>query len=203
MLPTYCASADSAKVWGWDNLTDSDDMIAVSIHVYSLCYDFGNETTGSGSTGDSSTESGSTDNDSKEEDSSSSDTSSEGDPYESVFWGNSYASWWGQAASTMTSRNGGSFDAGKITSGGYFYVEYSGTEKQLELILQSWSGGSTWAKVEACEYGSSNGHYYAKFSYDDCVSAFGSNFSGQLDQIHIGAKDGEITVYSVCYCYPQ
>ena len=33
MLPTYCASAASAKVWGWKSLS-SDNMIAVSIHAY-------------------------------------------------------------------------------------------------------------------------------------------------------------------------
>ena len=162
---------------------------STSINVYSLCYDFGNSSSDS-----SSSNSGSSD----------SSSSNESDPYVSVFWGNSYASWWNQAASTMTSKNGGSFDGGNVTYGGYFYVEYSGSEKELELILQSWSGGANWAKVDAYEYGSVNGNYYAKFSYDACVSAFGSNnFSGLLDQIHVGAKNGEITVYSVCYCYPR
>ena len=33
MLPTYCASADSAKIQGWKKLSE-DNMIAVSIHAY-------------------------------------------------------------------------------------------------------------------------------------------------------------------------
>lgn len=78
-----------------------------------------------------------------------------------------------------------------------FYVEYSGSQNEIELILQSWPGGAEWAKVQASESGSSNGHYYAKYSYNDMVSAFGSNF-GKLDRINIGAKNGSITVYSVC-----
>ena len=40
------------------------------------------------------------------------------------------------------------------------------------------------------ETGYANGHKYSKFSYDDCVTAFGtSNFAGQLDQIHVGATE--------------
>lgn len=124
-----------------------------------------------------------------------------GDPYTSLFWGSSTASPWCQAVSVMTSKNGGSFDAAKLTSDGYFYVEYSGKPYQIELILQSWSGGAQWAKVKASEYGSANGHYYAKFSYANCVSAFGNaDFSNYLDQVHVGAAKNTTTVYSVCYC---
>ena len=102
----------------------------------------------------------------------------------------------------MTSKNGGSFDASQIKQGGYFYVEYDGNQDEIELVLQSWSGGTGWAKVNISESGWANGHRYAKFSYDACVSAFGtSDFAGQLDQIHASAKNSDITVYSVCYCY--
>jgi len=128
----------------------------------------------------------------------------DGDDYVSVFWGESGASSWEQAVSVLTEKNGGSFKGSDILSNGYFYVEYSGAENQLEFILQSWSGGNEWAKVSVSETGTANGHYYAKFSYDNCVSAFGtSDFSNKLDQIHVGAKDDWITVYSVCYCYPR
>ncbi len=126
------------------------------------------------------------------------------DKYVSLFWGNADASKWGQALSVMTAKNGGNFKGEDITSNGYFYVEYSGDEKQLELILQSWSGSNEWAKVNACEYGYANGHYFAKYKYLDCVSAFGSSdFKNKLDQIHVEAKEGWIQVYSVCYCYPN
>ena len=37
-MPTYCASADDAKILGWEK-EPSDDMIAVSLHAY-LPYDF-------------------------------------------------------------------------------------------------------------------------------------------------------------------
>ncbi|WP_124100001.1 cellulase family glycosylhydrolase [Ruminococcus sp. Marseille-P6503] len=134
--------------------------------------------------------------------SSSSGSESSGDSYTSLFWGESSAGAWQQAASVMTSKNGGSFNAADIRSNGYFYVEYSGTQNQVEFILQSWSGGAEWAKVQPSETGTANGHYYAKYSYDNCKAAFGSSdFSGKLDQIHAGAANSGITVYSVCYCY--
>lgn len=135
--------------------------------------------------------------------SSSSSSANSGDPYVSLFWGQATASPWGQPVSVMTSKNGGSFNASDIKKNGYFYVEYSNNNaKQIELILQSWSGGTGWAKVSAYEYGTANGHSYAKFSYNDCVNAFGTNsFSSYLDQIHVGCKKNTTTVYSVCYCY--
>ena len=121
-----------------------------------------------------------------------------------LFSGSAKASDWGQAVSSTTTKYGGRFDASHIVKDGYFYIEYDGTYEKLELILQSWSGASEWAKVSISESGSANGHYCAKFSYDNCVSAFGtSDFKNKLDQIHVGAKDSRITVYSVCYCYPD
>lgn len=134
--------------------------------------------------------------------SSSSSSSSSGSNYKSIFWGSSTASAWGQAVSAMTSKNGGSFNAYDIQSNGYFYVEYSGTQDQVEFVLQSWSGGAEWAKVSPSETGTANGHYYAKYSYNNCKSAFGtSDFGGKLDQIHAGAANGTVTIYSVCYCW--
>lgn len=126
----------------------------------------------------------------------------ESDPYVSAFWGSASCGAWGQAVCVDTTRAGGSFNSGSITKGSYFYVEYSGDKDEIELILQSWSGGSGWAKVQAFESGTCNGHSYVKFSYDDCVKAYGSDF-GTLDRINVGAKNGSITVYSVCCCYPQ
>ena len=102
----------------------------------------------------------------------------------------------------MTSKNGGSFNGNDVKKGGSFYIEYDGNKDDLEFILQSWSGGASWAKVSISESGSANGHRYIKCSYDNCVSAFGtSDFSGKLDQVHVSAKSGNITIYSVCYIY--
>jgi endoglucanase len=116
-----------------------------------------------------------------------------------LFNGSSSASNWGQAVSVSTSRYGGFFDPSTMKQGGYFYVEYSGTKDQVDLILQSLSGGNNWSKVSISESGSVNGHYFAKFSYENCVAAFGADFSGLLDRIYVGATDKPITVYSLIY----
>ena len=44
LLPTYCASSDSPKLYGWKNLSN-DKMIAVSIHAYKP-FDFAYENNG-------------------------------------------------------------------------------------------------------------------------------------------------------------
>lgn len=125
----------------------------------------------------------------------------EQDPYVSIFWGAKSCGSWGQAVSVMTSKNYGSFDVSYLSSNGYFYVEYSGAENELELILQSWSGGASWARVQPSETGRVNDRYYAKFTYADCVKELGAGFD-KLDQLHAAAKNGDITVYSICYCTP-
>lgn len=155
------------------------------VTVYSLCYDFGKTESSNNSNNNSNNN-------------NSNNTSNNN--YVSAFWGNSSANQWKQAVSVMTTKNGGKFDANKISSNGYFYVEYSGSQRELELILQSWSGAAEWAKVDAYEHGNTNDRYYAKFSYNDVTKAFGSDFS-KLDQLHVSAKNGSITVYSVCWCY--
>lgn len=84
-------------------------------------------------------------------------------------------------------KNYGSFDVSSLSANGYFYVEYSGAENELELILQSWSGGANWARVQPSETGRANDHYYAKFTYADCVKELGAGFD-KLDQLHAAAK---------------
>ncbi len=277
LLPTYCASSDSPKLYGWKNLS-SDNMIAVSIHAYQP-FDFAYEGGGHSNWTDSDYNSLSSvfsqlnsvfiskgipvvigefgainkNNTADREkftqiyatmakqynipciwwDNNSTGTGSEkfgifdrnslsftfggiadalinvykGAPndndgkYVSLFWGTASASNWGQAVTVSTTRCGGNFNPSDIKAGGHFYVEYSGTKDQVELIFQSLSGGNNWSKVSISESGSINGRYYAKFSYDNCVKAFGSNFSGQLDKIYVGATDKAITVYSLCYNY--
>lgn len=125
----------------------------------------------------------------------------EQDPYVSIFWGAKSCGSWGQAVSVMTSKNYGSFDVSYLSANGYFYVEYSGAENEFELILQSWSGGANWARVQPSETGRANDRYYAKFTYADCVKELGAGFD-KLDQLHAAAKNGDITVYSICYCTP-
>lgn len=119
----------------------------------------------------------------------------------SLFWGQVTAQPWKQAITVPMAKNGGSFRADQITSGGYFYVEYSGTQTVPELIFQSWTDGDQWSVVPASETGTANGHYFAKYSYENCIRAFGTDrLAEKLDQILVGAAADATTFYSVCYC---
>ena len=121
------------------------------------------------------------------------------DPYISLFWGEVTAQPWKQAVTIPMAKNGGSFSAAQMKPDGYFYVEYSGADP--EFILQSWSDGDKWKVVRASETGTANGHSFAKYSYQNCVQAFGTdNFEHTLDQILVGAGEHAVTIYSVCYC---
>ncbi len=186
------------STFGSKDFVNRLDMIHVgaagtNLEVLSVCYDSGNSSASSSGSSSDTSSNPSTDN----SENSSAGTS---DNYTSLFWGESSASNWGQAVSVATTHAGGSYDASGITSGGHFYVEYKGTQDKLELILQSWSGGSSWGKVSISESGTANGNYYAKFSYDNCVSTLGSkDFANKLDMIHVGATDSSVTVLSVIY----
>ena len=117
-----------------------------------------------------------------------------------LFKGEATAYNWEQAVTLPTTLQNGSFDPANIKSGGNFYVEYSGSKDQIDFILQSWSGGPDWAKVSMSESGYIDDHYYARYSYDNCVSAFGtSDFSNKLDRIHVGAAGTYVKVYSLVY----
>ena len=121
-----------------------------------------------------------------------------------LFTGSASADAWAQATSVMTIKNdSGTLDPSIIKEDGYFYVEYTGDVGKIELIMQSWSGGSDWAKIDLSESGMAGEKYYAKFSYTDCVKAFGSDFETYLDCVYVGAKDGAIVVKSLSYETPS
>ncbi len=117
-----------------------------------------------------------------------------------LFTGSASASSWQQATSVMTIKNnGGVLDPAIIKETGYFYAEYTGDIGKIELIMQSWSGGTEWAKISLCESGTTDSGYYAKFSYADCLAAFSTGFTDTLDCVYVGALDGNITVTSLAY----
>ncbi len=181
----------SLTTWGNTLFNDANGIRKTA----SVCSVYGGASSGGSSSSGSS--SGSSSSGSSSGSSSSGNTSSN---YTSLFYGSAKASGWDQAVSVATNRAGGSFNASYVTEGGHFYVEYKGTNGKAELILQSWSGGAEWAKVSASETGTANGNYYAKYSYNNCVSAFGTkDFANKLDMIHVGAAGASIEVVSVCY----
>lgn len=126
-------------------------------------------------------------------------TSTGGQGITNLFYGSAAAYDWQQAVSVYTSKNGGNLNSAIFSEKGFFWVEYSGMEGKLELILQSWSGGAGWAKVAPTETGWTNqGTCYAKFSQQACKNAFGSDYS-KLDAVHVGATGEYLKVISLDY----
>lgn len=108
---------------------------------------------------------------------------------------------WNTVVGVSTTNSGGTVSPSIITEGGYFYVEYGGTQNQLELILQAWQNADRWAKVPIGESGVlENGHFYAKYPYASCVSAFtDSDFDAKLDNVIVGTIEQSLTVYKLSY----
>ena len=120
--------------------------------------------------------------------------------YIQYFYGSSSCSGWGQAVGINTAKNGGEINVSDIVKNGYFYVEYTGDMDKIELIFESWSGGNSWCRMSPTETGTCENGYYAKWSYDSIISAYGSDLS-TVDKVFIGDADGYITVYKLMYIY--
>jgi hypothetical protein len=102
------------------------------------------------------------------------------------------SSGWGQAATIDTP----AFDIAWLVPGSFITVYYV-SEKEPEVILQSWDGGEGWAKVAPAENDGSK----AKFTYDDMVAAYGDDFS-LLNRINVGDTDALLEVLSVTITIP-
>ena len=126
------------------------------------------------------------------------DTDDTKNGYIQYYYGNAWCGAWGQALGYNTAKNGGEIDVNDIKEGGYFYIEYTGDYQKAELIFQSWSGGAGWLRMSPTESGYGTDGYYAKWSYDSIVSAYGSDLS-TIDKIYIGASDGSINVIKLQY----
>ncbi len=118
--------------------------------------------------------------------------------YKEYFNGSASCGAWGQAIGLTTTKNGGSFNVSDIEKDGYFYAEYTESEKSIELILQSWSGGAGWLRIQPTETGKGPNGYYAKWSYDSIVAAYGNNFS-TIDKIYIGTSNSSICLNKLQY----
>jgi len=102
---------------------------------------------------------------------------------------------WGQAITLTTVKNeGGVFDPTVLTSDKVVVVYYT-ADSAPELVLQSWSGGESWAKVAASDL-STDG--VAVYTYDDMVAAYGSSdFESTLDAFIVGDTGSALTVSEV------
>jgi hypothetical protein len=105
---------------------------------------------------------------------------------------------WGQAVSIDHIDNDGEFDPAVLQPGVVVTVFYDGAAEP-EMILQSWSGGSGWAKIAPFAVNSSGTG--AQFGYADMAEAFGTDDFSLVDKFYIGATTESITVHRVIFGY--
>ena len=105
---------------------------------------------------------------------------------------------WGQAIYLDAAKNGGKVNPADFKKDGYLYAEFEGNKDEVEIILQSWSGGSNWLRIQPTETGKCDSGYYAKWSYDSIVAAYGNNFS-TIDKIYIGTSNSSICLNKLQY----
>ena len=117
-----------------------------------------------------------------------------------LYHGESYANNWGKATKVLTNHNqGGIFEETLLYTRGYFLMEFSAQNvNDAQLILQSYQRASKWETINMGSYYQNNGHYFAKFFYNDIVQKFGDDFS-LLDAIYVQATNNQITLYNLWY----
>lgn len=116
-----------------------------------------------------------------------------------VFEGNEAVGTWQFALATDTAKNGGTFDGSVISEDGYFYLTYQGEQSDVQLVLQSWSGGAGWVTVKPSEEGIlDKDTYYAKFDYAAMSAVYGTNFAA-LDKFYVLSITEPITICSLVY----
>lgn len=115
------------------------------------------------------------------------------------FSGSKEVSAWQTALELSTKKNGGTFDPTVITKEGYLAVKFTGTKDSLQVIFQSWTGGSGWAVVKPNQVTSNaDGSYTAVFDYDTVTAAYGTSYD-LLDRIYVQTQNDPIVLQSVDY----
>ncbi len=108
---------------------------------------------------------------------------------------------WTLAASVNTTNSNGSFDPSLISEGGYFTVEYTGTESGIYLALSEWQDG-IWAQADQPETCRQEGDVFiATFTYEQCFNAFKRDDFDAIDQICIGTgnSNGDTTILRIVW----
>lgn len=108
---------------------------------------------------------------------------------------------WQLALGANTTNAYGDFDPYLITEGGYFTVEYTGTNKAVYLALSEWGNG-VWASVNApASCVEEDGLLKATFTYEQCLAQMGNVEFSAVDQICAGSTSatGETTIYRIVW----
>lgn len=91
----------------------------------------------------------------------------------------------------QTSNGSGKFDPTEITKGGFFTVEYTGTEGAVYLVFSEWAT-SKWVSVSfPTSTQKTDKGYISSFSFEDCAKAFKSEDFSDVNVICAGAANAE------------
>lgn len=108
---------------------------------------------------------------------------------------------WTLGPSVYTTNGGGSFDPTEITKGGYFTVDYTGTEGKVYLAFAEWNTNK-WESVNVptSTVATENG-YTSSFSFDACAKAYGSEDLSDIHAICVGTTDskGETVITNISW----
>lgn len=115
------------------------------------------------------------------------------------FEGSKEVSAWQTALEIATVKNGGNLNPAVITEKSELQVTYTGTKDSIQVIYQSWTGGTGWAVVKPeniveCAAGS----YTAVLDYATVTNAYGTSFD-LLDRVYVQTQNGNIVLKKVAY----
>lgn len=116
-----------------------------------------------------------------------------------IFAGNKAIPAWQTALEISTKKNGGTFCPLCMKENGFFEIIYTGQKDSIQMIFQSWTGGSGWAIVKPSRYfENASGSYTAVFDYEDITAAYGTSYD-LLDRIYLQTLTSSIELQSVEY----
>lgn len=94
---------------------------------------------------------------------------------------------WTLGPQIQTANGNGDFDPSDITAGGYFTIDYTGTEGAVYLAFAEWNTG-TWASVNTPNSTTATATGYTSvFNYDTCLAEFQAQKKGTIELMDIHA----------------
>lgn len=115
------------------------------------------------------------------------------------FDGSKEVSAWQTALEIATVKNGGNLNPSIITDKSELQVTYTGAKDCIQVIYQSWTGGTGWAVVKPGNIVvNSDGSYTAVFDYDTVTDVYGTSFD-LLDRVYVQTQNGDIVLKKVAY----
>ena len=88
---------------------------------------------------------------------------------------------WTLGPQVQTANGSGDFDPSDVTPGGYFTIDYTGTEGKVYLALAEWTTNAWISIDEPTSTTVTETGYQSIFSYDDCMKAYQAKLPGSTD----------------------